>query len=112
MPIRPELRRFYRRDWYALRQTLLAAHGTVCDNCRRPHPGLNLAHLSHDPRDRDHLALLCPSCHVRNDTPQRIAITRRTRARRCGQLWLSAELEWAPEPLWRWPDLARQLDLF
>ena len=31
-------------------------------------------------------------------------MTRRTLARRSGQLWLSAELEWAPEPFWRWPD--------
>ena len=46
-----------------------------------PHRLLNLAHLSHDAGRFDPLMVLCPSCHAKNDTPQRIAMTRRTRAR-------------------------------
>src|SRR3982751_4441836 len=58
-------------------------------------PYLNAAHLSHDPRDNVRVAVLCPACHSRHDTPQRIAMTRRTRARRSGQLWLLPEIEFA-----------------
>jgi hypothetical protein len=61
------------------------------------------------------VAGMCPSCHSRNDTRQRVAMTRRTRARRYGQLWLSVELEFAPYPDSFWPRRAieaRQLSLF
>jgi hypothetical protein len=52
---------------------------------------LNVAHLTHDPTDQHLLAVLCPSCHAKNDTPQRIAMTRPRRT---------------------WPLQVRQLDLF
>jgi hypothetical protein len=41
--------------------------------------------------------------HARNDTPQRVAMTGRTRARRAGQLWLTPELEYAPYASWMVP---------
>jgi hypothetical protein len=44
--------------------------------------------------------ILCPACHARHDTPQRVAMTRRTRARRAGQLWLTPELEYVPYASW------------
>ena len=67
------------------------------------HRLLNVAHLSHDPADRRWLAVLCPSCHAKNDTPQRLAMTRRNRAKRRGQLWLSEEIRWGPLPVRTWP---------
>ncbi len=73
---------------------------------------LNIAHLSHDPADRLHLAVLCPSCHSRNDTPQRVAVTRRTLAYRREQMWLSRDLELAAVPVRLLPLELRQLDLF
>ena len=65
---------------------------------------LNRAHLSHDPLDPENLAFLCPSCHARNDTPQRVAMTRRTRAERAGQLWLDEEIRLGPYPVRTWPE--------
>jgi hypothetical protein len=69
---------------------------------------MNLAHKRHEAGRRDAFAVewLCPPCHGRNDTPQRIAATRRRFARRAGQLWLLPEIEYAPFPLWEIPDEA------
>jgi 5-methylcytosine-specific restriction endonuclease McrA len=112
MPIRLEERKYYDARWRKLRLTALEAAGNVCQRCGRPHRLLNLAHLSHDAADCDSLMVLCPSCHAKNDTPQRIAMTRRTRAKKRGQLWLSAELQYAPFPVRAWPMLLRQMTLF
>lgn len=112
MPIRREFRRFYGRTWRILRPALLARVGHRCECCGRSHPKLNVAHLGHDPRDRVHLAVLCPACHARHDTPQRVAAARRSRAKRSGQGWLTDELACAADPVWAWPPWARQLRLF
>ena len=112
MPIRPEYRKYYDARWRRLRLTLLEAAGNVCQNCGSPHRLLNVAHLSHEPADRTSLVGLCPRCHSLHDTPQRLAVTRRTRARKRGQLWLSQELEIAPLPVRMWPAKLRQLRLF
>ena len=112
MPIRAEFRHYYNTGWRRLRLERLAAAGYRCANCRRWHPLLNLAHLSHDPTSRMELEVLCPSCHAKNDTRQRVAMTRRTRAARRGQLWLSEELRWAPYPAWAWPGGLQQPALF
>ena len=112
MPIRAEFRKYYDAGWRKLRREAVEAVGTVCQRCGKPHRLLNVAHLSHDPADRRFLAVLCPSCHARNDTPQRLAMTRRTRADRRGQLWLSDEIRLSPYPMRTWPVWLRQLDLF
>jgi hypothetical protein len=75
-------------------------------------PAPERAHLTHDPTDQQFLAVLCPSCHAKNDTPQRIAMTRRTWAQRRGQFWLSEEIRLAPFPIRTWPIGLSQLDLF
>lgn len=49
------------------------------------------------------ITILCPACHARHDTQQRVAMTRRTRAQRVGQLWLTPELEHAPYASWMIP---------
>src|SRR3954452_14065575 len=112
MPIRPEYRKFYRADWRRLRLALIEEAGDVCEACRRSHSLLNVAHLSHDPQDRLHLAVLCPSCHYRHDTKKRVADTRRTRACRRGQGWQSSDLDFAPVPVRLLPTELRQFDLF
>lgn len=103
MPIRTELRPFYGAEWRAYRLELIETHGAFCSVCRREVLRyLNLAHLTHDPRASD-VALLCPACHASHDAPQRLAMTRRSRAKRSGQLWLLPEIEWAPYPAWLMP---------
>ena len=115
MPIRPELRKYYGPEWKAWRLVLIGTLGTHCSVCGRDVPKwLNFAHLDHNPRT-PRVVPMCPSCHARNDSRQRWAMTRRTRARRHGQLWLSVELEFAPYPESFWPRraiLAQQLSLF
>jgi 5-methylcytosine-specific restriction endonuclease McrA len=112
MPIRPEDRKYYDARWRKLRLAALEAAGHVCQRCGRAHRLLNLAHLSHDAADQQALMVLCPSCHAKNDTPQRIAMTRRTRASRRGQLWISEEMKLAPFPPRTWPFQLRQMALF
>ena len=67
---------------------------------------------SHDPADWSSVAVLCPSCHSKHDARQRLAMTRRTRAKRRGRLWLCDEVQFAPLPVRMWPDHLRQLALF
>jgi hypothetical protein len=116
MALRREIRKFYGLKHRKLRAQLIELLGNFCQRCKQPHPRLNLAHLKHDPTDTKSVTLLCPSCHARIDTPQRVAMTRRTRARRRGQLWLSLALEWAPYAGWEIPehlrDAATQIALF
>src|ERR1700736_2543412 len=98
MPIRADNRKYYDARWRKFRLTALEGAGNVCQRCGRPHRLLNVAHLSHDPADRQFLAVLCPSCHAKNDSPQRIAMTRGTRARKWGQMWLAEEIRLAAVP--------------
>ncbi|HLK62677.1 MAG TPA: hypothetical protein VKU19_04530 [Bryobacteraceae bacterium] len=112
MPIRFDNRKYYDARWRKFRLAMLDSVGNVCERCKKPHRLLNVAHLNHDPADKRFLAVLCPSCHSRNDTGQRIAMTRRTWAQRRGQLWLSDEIRLAPYPVRTWPMAMRQLDLF
>lgn len=107
MPIAKAFQRFYGVEWRAYRAELIASHGSVCSVCRRQVPAyLNLAHLDHDQRN-SRVALLCIGCHNRHDAAHRLAIWRRNRAKRHGQLWLSAEIEWAPYPSWFVPTRVR-----
>jgi len=46
------------------------------------------------------------------DRLQDLRMTRRTRAQKRGQLWLSDELQLAPFPVRTWPAALRQLELF
>jgi 5-methylcytosine-specific restriction endonuclease McrA len=103
MPIRRELRRFYGAEWRAYRATLIALAGGKCLECGRPHAMLNGAHMTHDPRDMALVMVLCPSCHAKHDAPHRVAMMRRNRAKRVGQLWLLPEIEWAPYASWMIP---------
>ncbi len=105
MPIAPEFRRYYGAAWRAYRLTLIALMGNRCTKCRAELPAHRLAgaHVRHDPRDWSQVAIMCFACHTRHDTAQRLAVWRRNRAKRTGQLWLTPELEYAPYPGWMIP---------
>lgn len=103
MPIRAELRQFYGRDWRAYRAELIRLRGSRCRICgSNVAKYLNLSHTTHDPRTSS-VRLLCAACHCRMDAPHRLAVWRRRRARREGQLWLTEQLEYAPYPAWLVP---------
>jgi hypothetical protein len=106
------MRRYYGPAWRKFRKVCLDLAGNVCSDCGRAHKWLNVAHLNHDPKYPVAIAVLCPSCHSKRDTPQRVAMTRRTRARRQKQLWLTSEIEFAPFPPRFWPLKLRQMGLF
>ena len=83
------------------------ACGPICQKCKREHPRINLARLTHDATDVESVTLFCPSCHAKYDARQRHAMTRRTLARRRGQLWFNAALEYAPFAIWEIPEAVR-----
>jgi len=119
MPIRAEYKAFYGADWLAYRAAMITLRGARCADCSRTvERYLNLTHTTHDPMTSS-TRLRCPSCHARHDAPHRLAVWRRNRARRHGQLWLLPELEYAASPAWAIPrevfeamDEARQGALF
>jgi predicted RNA-binding Zn-ribbon protein involved in translation (DUF1610 family) len=119
MPIRAEYRGFYTCEWREYRDMLLMLRGKRCTTCRRETLRyLNLSHDSHDPLTSS-VSFRCPSCHARHDAAHRLAVWRRNRAARHGQLWLLPEIEYAATPAWAIPrevfaaiDAARQGALF
>jgi hypothetical protein len=118
VPLRKEHRQYYRREWKAYRLELIEqAGGPICSVCGiELAQGINGAHRDHDPRNRASVALMCPSCHARHDAGHRVAIMRRRRAERHGQLWLLSEIEWSPFCAWEIPgpvfDRIMQAELF
>lgn len=85
-------RRAFERCWYyPLRELPPPKHGRVYKiQCV-----LTIAHLNHLPGDErdENLKALCQYCHLHHDLQFHMANSRRTRARKVGQLWLSQELE-------------------
>lgn len=118
MPIRPEHRQYYGREWRLFRlQLIQEAGGQICSKCGiELARGINGAHRNHDPRDRSRVVLMCPGCHAHHDAPHRIAIMRRRKSTETGQLWLMPEFEWAPYASWEIPgkifDRLEQFGLF
>jgi len=112
--IRPAFRQFYGAAHRALRARLIEEARGHCAECkaRFQDEWLTLAHLEHDPRDRRRVAILCFTCHGRNDTPHRLALARRNRARRTGQLWLYPAMQFEADPAWMVPAEFRQFALF
>ena len=93
MPIRPERRALYPKDWPAISLARREAAGWKCEWCPaeqgKPHPVtgskvvLTVAHLDHDESNcRDeNLRALCQRCHNTYDAPNRRAgIRERARA--------------------------------
>ena len=96
MPIRPEMRALYPKDWKQIVAAVAERSGGQCEclgecgidhegRCpainHEPHPVtaskvvLTTAHLDHDPSGRDLLRLrhMCQRCHNRYDMPMRRA---------------------------------------
>ncbi|AYD87702.1 hypothetical protein [Caulobacter phage Kronos] len=101
MPIKPENRALYPKDWKSLAYGLKEKHGWRCEGspkyptCRaqhgQPHPVtgskvvLTIAHLDHDPRnslDASNLKVWCQRCHLTYDAAHHAANAAATRARR------------------------------
>ena len=100
MPIRPENRARYPKDWKAIRAAILTRAGHCCEgtpqfpDCRavnyEPHPRtgsrviLTIAHMDQTPENNNpaNLRALCQRCHLRLDRHQHgrnAAATRRAR---------------------------------
>lgn len=89
MPIKPENRKKYPKDWKAIREKILARADNRCEggphypNCwaenGEPHPVtgsivvLTIAHLNHKPEDcrPENLRAWCQRCHNAYDAPHR-----------------------------------------
>lgn len=104
MPIRPENRKRYPRDWKAIRHSVLARAGDRCEGsprfpeCRaangQPHPVtgsrvvLTTAHLDHTPENCDlaNLRAWCQRCHLTYDAQHHAANASITRHEKRGQM--------------------------
>jgi 5-methylcytosine-specific restriction endonuclease McrA len=83
MPIRPENKSRYPKDWKAISQRIKARAGDKCEWCGaenyEPHPVtksrvvLTVAHLDHAPENchDDNLKALCQRCHNGYDAKER-----------------------------------------
>jgi len=105
MPIRPEYRKYYAGEWRDRRLRMIEASGNRCAICQQVFPPSRLsgAHMRHNPRDPSQVKILCFADHARHDAAHRLAVVRRRRAARFGQLWLLPELQWAATPAWAIP---------
>lgn len=107
MPIRPENKDKYPKNWAAIRAQILLRSHQQCEgspaypSCRAlnhvPHPVtgskvvLTIAHLDHDPTNNEpnNLRAWCQRCHVTYDAAHHASTAARTRKRhleRAGQL--------------------------
>lgn len=108
MPIRPEQRARYPKDWRAISLEVRGAAGWVCEgspaypDCRavnrEPHPVtgsivvLTVAHLNHVPEDvgepgnRPNLKAWCQRCHLAYDARHHATNAAATRRRKAGVL--------------------------
>lgn len=85
MPIRPENKARYPKDWPAIRQRILERAEHRCEECGaanyKPNPAtgskvvLTIAHLDHVPEHcaDDNLRAWCQRCHNRYDAAHRAA---------------------------------------
>jgi len=79
MPIRPELRTFYGREWRdEIRPAALVRAGYECERCALPDRPMGLtsalegAHLDGNPANtqESNIAILCHRCHKAHDYPE------------------------------------------
>lgn len=85
MPIRPENKARYPKDWKTISLNVRESSGLKCEFCLaehgKPHPitgskvVLTVAHLDHTPEncERSNLKALCQKCHNSYDAPMRRA---------------------------------------
>jgi 5-methylcytosine-specific restriction endonuclease McrA len=103
VPIRPENKNRYPKDWDAISRTIRERAGNKCEECGVPNYSirdgakivLTVAHLDHTPENCDpqNLKAWCQRCHNRYDAPmRRQGIQGRARAQRaCGDLFVDGE---------------------
>ncbi len=105
MPIRPENRARYPKDWPAISLARRQAAGWKCEWCSaengKPHPVtgskvvLTVAHVL-DPTPEnvapENLAALCQRCHLNHDRKHHLAVQAENRRARLGTLDLLATL--------------------
>jgi 5-methylcytosine-specific restriction endonuclease McrA len=94
MPIRPENRARYPRDWKRISLSIRERAGGKCEWCPaqngQPHPVtgskvvLTVAHLDHTPEncDPDNLRALCQRCHLTYDAKHHAVNAAETRRKR------------------------------
>lgn len=109
MPIRPENRARYPKDWKAISLRIRERAGWRCEgspafpDCRaanrEPHPVtgsivvLTVAHLDHQPENcaDENLRAMCQRCHLNYDKHHHAANARKTREAKIGQGTLGFE---------------------
>ncbi len=104
MPIKPENRARYPKDWKQIRAAILERAGHCCEQCGIPNGAfrrttkivLTIAHLDHTPENCDpaNLLALCQRCHLAYDArhhAQTAHQTRQARREQAGQLALKLE---------------------
>lgn len=115
MPIRPEERDRYPKNWPAIARAAKEDAGWVCEcdgRCGHDHGGrcgarhgdphpvtgskvvLTAAHLNHTPEDcrRENLMIACQRCHNAYDREHRAATRRAAREAKTGQQPLAEEM--------------------
>ena len=92
MPIKPENKARYPKNWKEIRQKVLERAGNCCEFCGIPNHYfrqdkgtrvvLTIAHLDHTPEncDMDNLRALCQKCHLNYDKEIHKAHASHTRA--------------------------------
>lgn len=114
MPIKPENKARYPRNWKQIRADILERAGHCCEgspdfpDCRVPnyseHPDtgsrvvLTIAHLDHIPEncEPENLRAWCQRCHLNYDKHHHMKNSARTRRKRSPQVDLVDELEQYP----------------
>lgn len=93
MPIKPENKDRYPKDWKTIRAAMLERAGNCCEFCgamnNQPHPITNsrvvltIAHLDHTPEHNDpaNLRALCQRCHLAHDAEHHQQTAYETRRR-------------------------------
>lgn len=91
MPIRPENKNRYPKDWKQIRLRVLERANNCCEFCGVPNYSikengtkvvLTIAHLDHTPENCDlsNLRALCQKCHLTYDAKHHASTAKHTRA--------------------------------
>ena len=91
MPIRPENKARYPKDWKEIRKSILARANNRCEFCGVPNYSirengtkvvLTIAHLDHTPENcnPDNLRALCQKCHLTYDAKHHAQTAKHTKA--------------------------------
>ena len=96
MPIKPENKKRYPRNWKEIRAKILERAGNKCEFCGIENYAikdngtkvvLTIAHLDHTPENcnPDNLRALCQKCHLAYDAKHHAKNARKTREKKMGQ---------------------------